>query len=137
MREIKFRAWDKTSNRMDEVYSLNKGGLCQTRNGRYHLRADECVLMQFTGLHDKNGKEIYEGDVVRCFGIYDKGERISDDGLWEIYWRFDRWHLRRGEEQWDNGDYYSGDDVYWSEPDGSRKMEVIGNIYEHPELLSA
>ena len=61
MREIKFRAWSINGKRMvwwDEM-SKNPHGLL-----RYLTWNDMYVLMQFTGLHDKNGREIYEGDIV-------------------------------------------------------------------------
>ena len=65
MREIKFRVWDKTQCRMFIPDGL-KNPINFTENVEH---------MQFTGLHDKNGKEIYEGDVVNF-----------DDDMWQIAW---------------------------------------------------
>lgn len=73
---------------------------------------DGDILMQFTGLKDKNGKEIYEGDIVRCFDT--AGEKVYDREV----------------------DFYGFRDEIWSnETDGKTKVEIIGNIYSNPELL--
>jgi uncharacterized phage protein (TIGR01671 family) len=83
-------------------------------------------LMQFTGLHDKNGKEIYEGDIVRYFH---DDEAIVEVRWWNelaqfaIAWRSQRIKSLRGCD---------------SEPiliNTNIDGEVIGNIYENPELL--
>jgi len=66
MREIKFRAWDMTSKKMWEpefLEDLWTGNRYETK--RDLPRYPSCQIMQFTGLKDKNGKEIWEGDVVR------------------------------------------------------------------------
>ena len=93
---------------------------------------NDSVWMQYTGLKDKNGKEIYEGDVVELFNIIDETE-----GNWEVFWSQERWGLRRGDDEYDNGDYYRGDDIRWEVwQDGRGGVKVIGNIYENPELLT-
>ena len=59
MREIKFRVWDLSISkyRASLTLSANTGAICSSNPEHY-------VLEQFTGLHDKNGKEIYEGDIL-------------------------------------------------------------------------
>lgn len=71
-------------------------------------------LMQYTGLKDKNGKEIYEGDIIKI-----------DDSIGVIVWDRVRWAIASGEI----GNYH-GYDYFTSEIMG--EIEVIGNIYENP-----
>jgi len=118
MREIKFRAWDKVlydtvkRSRMFEVYGLN---ISTNYVSAYKETGDEvvhdlrdCILMQFTGLKDKNGKEIYESDYIKTpagFGLV----------IWDkCYWI-----------QWEGG----GRTTLWDTPE--QKMEVIGNEFEN------
>lgn len=77
-------------------------------------------LMQFTGLHDNNGKEIYEGDIVRyTVNGTDVGEVWWQDarGVWVIDWT------------------HSPDEYKDVQIEYSRELTIIGNIYENPELL--
>ena len=108
MREIKFRAWDIEKKQMLHIHTLflkNKDEICPPG-----------ILMQYTGLKDKNGKEIYEGDIVR-HPIYSKNLSII----------------------WHDGKYVS---MFVASYDGKHGLEtialtvceVIGNIYENPEL---
>lgn len=138
MREIKFRAWETKEKRMlhtgsFEIYLYDRGtgksdyGIshhfqdepnrvykftsCKANN--FNPKNPEVILMQFTGLLDKNKKEIYEGDIVEMKGYhFSKFEvkvhlvRFTDTGFFEL-WYFD-------------------DDP---------EIEIIGNIYENPELM--
>lgn len=127
MREIKFRAWDGKrfytfeNNRWTLSYNDISGwvvSLNQHPVGKQE--AIEVELQQYTGLKDKNGKEIYEGDIVEC-------ERLGKKHTCEVFWfpyeaKFGyRWHFVPSARKTWRG---LQDDV-----------EVIGNIYENPELL--
>jgi len=117
-REIKFRAWDKNSGMFDcEIISLGTG--YETWRDFEDGSPSSDILMQYTGLKDKNGKEIYEGDIV-----IEKKYNIHK-GFCEVFWNVDRFDLTN----YNNGDYYHGYEVNWTE------VEVIGNIYENKELL--
>ena len=117
MREIKFRVWDKTQCRMFIPDGL-KNPINFTENVEH---------MQFTGLHDKNGKEIYEGDVVRGFDENEFGS-VNNDGPVhaKVIW-------------WENSAGFQLEAISPSEilhSDMAVNVEIIGNIYEHPELLT-
>ena len=95
-REIKFRVWDVGNKEMLEVQELNfestfYGGRIAIRPDQYndYFDTEDMILMQYTGLKDKNGKEIYEGDIIRIKNslIEIEGEVIFDtiDLSFEVY----------------------------------------------------
>ncbi|XKH51343.1 YopX family protein [Chryseomicrobium palamuruense] len=114
MREIKFRAWDEVHKQM-----LYIGLELDT-----HIGGPQEDLMQYTGLKDKNGVEIYEGDIVSMF----QGTQLS-----EVFFSKGMFLVNRGFRA----------SVYHSELEIREEIlfniidtcEVIGNIYENPELL--
>lgn len=118
MREIKFRIWDNEEKTMIEnkdIYSLNFGEYIYFSSvsvGGFIWNDCDYQLMQYTGLKDKNGKEIYEGDILLCCELEINGTVFFNEGCFRV--------------QWENciEDLYENCDVY----------EVIGNIYENPEL---
>lgn len=113
MRAIKFRAWD--GERMKEVLTL---GLHERfiSTPKTVAPIEEFKLMQYTGLKDKNGKEIYEGDILKVCNWYGKGGMVGSVYMEEGIW-------------------FGATDYLYSAIQ-TNKAEVIGNIYENPELLS-
>jgi len=114
-REIKFRAWDKNNNKM--VYSGKK----YTNGGLLDWFEDE-DLMQYTGLKDKNGKEIYEGDIVKDKKNHPRMKLVVKyEGV-----GFSIKDIKNGDCQIL---------FYNSSCRKQENIEIIGNIYENPELL--
>ncbi len=143
-REIKFRAWDKIKNKMyhfnefwlDSEYQSIAFSLDdkerKLQEGNYSLdfyQEDLSELMQFTGLHDKNGKEIYCGDIVK----YDYGNpfkrEIPNPQIREIIFKDGCFSLK-------DDDYYYNASYDTNLSKKNKNCEVIGNIYENPELLT-
>lgn len=115
-REIKFRAWKESEKRMvgwGELLCRDGSSLLGDVLTGVYLKA----VMQYTGLKDKNGKEIYESDIV----IYDAAKEAGYPKLERnvVIWYRDSFQLSM----------YSANWYDWSE------MEIIGNIYENPELM--
>lgn len=124
MREIKFRAWDKKNKYMSGeknwYFGIENDGSIEIYNcfsNKNPTKKENIIIMQFTGLLDKNGKEIYEGDVIKH-----ADPEMEDDG---------------GQVVWEDaiaGFTYGGECS--SFPEKSWRYEVIGNIYSNPELIN-
>lgn len=132
MREIKFRAWDTEEKGMLEFLSASQD------NNRLSLQPsnDRYILLQYTGLKDRNGKEIFEGDIVKQ----------------QLTQHFDKRGGAREKREWDFvGQIIWADDVCGFSLDGKdprevldsfsriindEPCEVIGNIYENGDLLN-
>lgn len=118
MREIKFRAWDKINKEMFNVESINFQERRVYKDVVSYRNFNDIELMQYTGLKDKNNKEIYEGDILSDGNDEKPYKVIFENGSFRA--EFD-------------GDFdeYSFDlmDV------NLQCCEVVGNIYENSELL--
>lgn len=110
MREIKFRARDKITKEILEGLNL-QGMFAHYENG-------SCILEQFIGLYDRNKKEVYEGDILQSLNYKNEpGEKFVIES-----------------KMYNNCGCCSN--VYgWNIDDSTDECEVIGNIYENPELL--
>ena len=119
MRELKFRAWDKVENKMlfdADPFALHVFGSNEPLLAKTH-RNEDCIFEQYTGLKDKNGKEIYIGDVVRKNHGDIIGKIVQNpSGEYRIAWI----------------GVFGGETVLY---DHHSLCEVIGNIHENPGLL--
>lgn len=111
MREIKFRAWDLYNKRMIELGDL------ETISVKKDLDFANYELMQYTGLCDRNGKEVYDGDVVTWGEYGERNQVVFKNGAFRII----QHSLNDISDVLGNLNY--------------AECEIIGNIYENPELL--
>lgn len=130
MREIKFRAWNKVQKVMffPDGMDLKKKSLMSIDRNPFYVKlisgwnkGGGFELMQYTGLKDKNGKEIYEGDIVKDW------ENID---LYEVVWnrRYACFELNR---------LTFGNDTGQEIDNSPLDLEIVGNIYENKDLLEA
>jgi uncharacterized phage protein (TIGR01671 family) len=114
-REIKFRAWDKEASRMfylDDIVEI----LTDALDAEEHwLKCTDHALMQYTGLKDKNGQEIYEGDIVRY-----------------NYWGHFHQNILVEYQEVAGSDDMGTDMIGFMDVSSG---EIIGNIYENPDLI--
>lgn len=121
MREIKFKLWDSDCSTMILPEDSKTNQIRMWLNG---VQAEDdvwiqnCVLLQFTGLKDKNGKEIYEGDIIDYFPGKKYGIIVWDNELAGFCLNVDNLRF-----SWHENNPFIAD------------YKIIGNIYENPELL--
>lgn len=128
MREFKFRAWGIEENKMfcddEDIWFINfYDKLVNIENdeysfmGSYAVEDEDLVLMQYTGIKDVHGKEIYEGDIVIDLATEKKYEVFYDEYKFELK------------------DYYNPSTEYGNIAFSEGVFAVIGNIYENKDLL--
>ena len=121
MKETKFRAWDESTNTMSYEVEFHRFSDCYgfrmelEHHKKHWVNVDSKFVMQYTGLKDKNGKEIYEGDLLKM--------DYHGDNIFEVVF--------------DNGafcikPFMSPDTLV---DDYTDQAEIIGNIYENPEMV--
>ena len=127
---FKFRVWDKLAERMIYPHNDNQQHFIIDLNGRFHnlqngSGGDDYVIQQYTGLNDSNDDSIYEGDIL--INHYDVGNNIigqvlyeSDHGGYIFQWK------RKGR----------GQDYKNLNCDVAFESVIVGNIFEHSELLN-
>ena len=135
-REIKFRAWDKFTQKYwnienwhfeDEYLDLIEFGvsIADPNIKRIWRKLNEVKLMQYTGLKDKYGKPIYEGDIVHGYDQEpDRDDHYIGSSVIDVV-------------NFKYGAFWIGDSWYKVMVMTPPIIEVIGNIYENPELLEA
>ncbi len=132
MRDFKFRAWDEVKNQMyysdnlPDMFFFGHDGknkmylskaVWDEDDGTYYSDTISTDVMQYTGLKDRDGKEIYEGDVVE---VEEYREKAGETGL---HWKWYEYEVSYRDQRW--------------LPDDLHEARTIGNIYENPELLEA
>lgn len=121
MRPIRFRAWDKVNRRWLREFQVMSFGAIRTLEfndkAEWQDVGENIVLMQSTGLFDAKGREIWEGDVV-----------LADNEVCLIGWseRYASFNIRK------NGWLH---DHFFGEAYEANECEVLGSIYENPELI--
>lgn len=127
MREIKFRVWDEQFKRMSkkpEQIRLNiaNGNVHGSRSGG---NVETWRLMQYTGLKDKNGVEIYEGDILKVRSLHYEKDIGLDVVCFEkgcFCLRYEYWS--DGLHKWKSIENYDSSD-----------LDVVGNVHQNPDLL--
>lgn len=122
MRELKFRAWDKKKDDWVEFrgagirfpYIFDKNGSPNFKIIGFYVESDDLVFMQYTGLKDKSGKEICEGDILLVYN----GAKVKQYKVVE----------------WVETKLYTGFNVTDKKPN-HKPYEIVGNIYENGDLL--
>ena len=132
MRQIKFRAFIPSAKIMINegleigTTEYGKGSLIVNTQLQKGEALKGLIWMQFTGLTDKNGKKIYEGDLFDCIYNFDG----CDEHILEVVWNneYARFQLKSHGECHQSGVSKTMSDL--------KRLKIIGNVFENPELLN-
>ena len=123
MREIKFRAWDGEVMHTDNVCMLGGVFALEENTMDWSFNFEEkLMVMQFTGLKDKNGIDIYEGDILNAYHSGFEESIVADVRFKSATFTIGK-YWKDGTHDWTSMEQYEKFD-----------LEVIGNIHENPEL---
>jgi uncharacterized phage protein (TIGR01671 family) len=131
MRELKFRVWSDESEmhypekNLELCFSVVGAEVMNawSQGGEHLYEVHIKQIMQYTGMKDKNGEEIYEGDILR--GITDNEFSIEKSKKYEVIWGVDHWHIKGTSFFLQELFNYCNNNVF-----------IIGNIYENSTLLT-
>jgi len=136
MREIRFRAWDIENKVMCDVSHIFIANMVIPQTIMVSVGSemkhcpDDAILMQFTGLLDKNGREVYEGDIVKTVLIDDELIGTIEYGVpWGCF------YLGITNKHGSRIALHTVFEWLYEEEGDAIIAEIIGNIYEHPEML--
>lgn len=135
-REIKFRAWDPNRKVMEHCISINPFNV--TDCDRFLWKWEEVEVMQYTGLSDKNGREIYEGDVLEFADMgeegyeYREGYDFTNRAI--VVFEEGRYTLNKFADY--NSAVVEELNLHDETVSTMKFSLVIGNIYENPELIN-
>ena len=130
MREIKFRGWCDSKKEMFAIEVIDwERDILRDSGDWYDI--DSTIKMQFTGLKDKDGTEIYEGDIVALDGALPK--HAKEDGkrhTFHVAWYKAQWSVKSIVYSCRHNLF-----TYYRIDPWKNKIQVIGNVYENPELM--
>jgi len=116
MREIKFRCWDILNKEMFNVEIMDFQKRKVYRDTVSYREFNDVEFIQYTGLKDKNGKEIYEGDIV-----------ILHNGKYKVIFNTEEARFVLRDDEFEMNIPFTNNN--------NERMEVLGNVYENPELI--
>ena len=119
MRQIKFRVWDSTQNKYTNPTISYTDGQWFVFGHVYLMGEKGLILEQFTGLLDSEGREIYEGDILKFNNLH-----------YEVLWRDYKWVATC--PNYNRYHWPTFDPFY-----GARAAKIVGNIHQNSELLAA
>ena len=143
---MKFRAYHKKYRKMYDVLHLHLDsceGIWATCRGfdvieqkdiHIQIQPKDCIIIQCTGLKDKTGKLLFEGDIVKCYTWYcDDEPELNEFTINPIVWgssnSYPAFDIREHEYECNGLQYFV------EEVEANTCIEIIGNIHENPELL--